>query len=430
MMGVADLIRAPAVADWIRVVPEIATRIALGAHLIHGGAEPGIMFEGQFIAVESQALALAIEVAKDLKVSSKVVSASSILEVRFRAEEAFCENIMSKKPLATVLFAVCPSEHYAFYRAKLPAHYMRQRGRVYSHWTETLDLGKALRFGILWLQWENSPAVHGLAIDAKKHGVKIVYDLDDDFQTAPDWHPMKRHLTSERIDLYWRMIEMADCVVVPTQTLADRFAHRAQRIEILPYCVPAKVLPKRRMKEDGVKRILWIGSPSHDGDLKIAAPAILQILREDPKVRFLCSFDTEPPNLLREVAGQLEKIPFVAMEEYYDSIAKLGADVTISPLADHPFNQCKTALKYFELGGMGYPYLVSPVAEYPELSNEGAPMMLVYDDEWYQAFRMALYETQWSTDLGERARQWVMQNRDIEERAVEWERLALSLQEA
>lgn len=407
----------PAVADWMRTVPEIAVRLVLGAKT--KGNE--VIFEGRTISVHPDALAAAGTIASGLRLPS-ALDISALLDLRRAAEDAWLERMVPACE-ASVLFFPIDSVGSAYYRAKLPAHAMRERGRVLAHWTEQLDIGKALQFDVLWIQLQTGPRVCDLVRAVQARGVRVVYDVDDDFTAIPPWSGVREFYTPARIDWFWKIIELADCVTTTTRTLAAKLAPRARRVEVLPNCVLAKLAPQAAPRDERAhgKRILWAGSPTHSADLDLVAPAIARVLANDPANRFVC-FGAPPPAGLPE--NQVERVPFCEFEEYEETLASLGADVAIAPLCEHPFNAAKSAIKAIECMAAGYPVIASAVGEYAEIAD-GHNLVLAKD--WESSLFGVL---EGFAPVAAAGRAWVRTHRDMDTAVRLWEDLAVQIKGA
>jgi glycosyltransferase involved in cell wall biosynthesis len=100
------------------------------------------------------------------------------------------------------------------------------------------------------------------------------------------------------------------------------------------------------------------GTRTHDKDFAIVAPVLKKLLNrhEDLTVRIIgpLSLDFEHERVIR-----VSKVPF---KDYPQLVA--ASYISIAPLEDTPFNQCKSALKTIEAGMMNVPTVVSPIGEF------------------------------------------------------------------
>lgn len=407
--------------DLIRTVPETAVRLYLGAKI--SGGENGrctIDLDGRSYEVSLSVLDPAERVVRALRVRTRTVQyATDVLELRLAAEDLFMEDVFGVSALRKILFVPAGDMMAsAFYRARMPADLMSESGKAVSHFTDHLDLAKALRYEILWIQLASSPVLYRIASEAKAQGVKIVYDVDDRFDAIPPENPAAAIYVAQKVDAVWKIIEMADMVTVSTNNLRDHIKARVgDKVRVLTNMIPATITPNRAQPPKDITRILWAGSPTHKRDLAVMAPALSRILNRNEKVRFTC-FGEQPPEGFP--AESVDLLPFVPFTEYLDKLAGVGAHFALAPLEDNAFNSGKSAVKHTEYAAVGYPSLLSPVGEYAELPEE-AGRILVKDNEWETAITNAIEAPGVMNQLANQAQGWVRKNRCIiKTKAAQW----------
>ncbi|MGH9390308.1 MAG: hypothetical protein ACRD1Z_11890, partial [Vicinamibacteria bacterium] len=342
-------------ADMIRDVPETAVRLLLGATV---EAEDGrfiIGLDGRKYSVSSEVLEEAQGVARALAVRDPQIEyASDVLELRHNAEDIFLNKFFNQG-VPRILFVPAGEMASAFYRARIPADVMTTKGIAVAHHTDRLDLSKALRYEVLWIQLVIAPMILSIVRQAKEAGVKIVYDVDDRFDSILPDNPAAAVYVKEKQDEIWELIGLADLVTVSTQPLADHIRPRAGgEVKVLPNFVPASITGRREDPDSSVFKILWAGSPTHRRDLAIMAPALRDVLAaHEGKVKFVC-FGETLPEALQDVRQYVEQRKFVAFSDYLDELGKIGADLMVAPLEDTEFNASKSAVKALEAASCGY----------------------------------------------------------------------------
>lgn len=417
--------------DKLRDIPEVAVRLIMGAEVSPGNGTPVISLDGRAQPVTLETLSEAESIAKLLTLRPlKVETVSDVLELRHKAEETYLEKILGVSELPQVLFVPAGDMASAYYRAMIPADIMQDSGAAISHFTRNLDLSKALRYQILWVQLAASPILRKIVAEAKRQGVKIVYDLDDRFDVIPEENPAAEIYVEEKQSDVWEMIRLADVVTVSTDPIREYVLSRipVKDVRVLPNMVTAAVAPQHRNRQDGIFRILWAGSPTHQRDLRIITPALRRILRRhNGKVRFVC-FGDRPPEDLLECSKHVDLEKFVEFEEYLEKLADIGAQLAVAPLEANEFNGAKSAIKFLEYSSVRYASLYSPVGEYTKVHRDGAPIRLVADDAWegelVSAIRTQSRKSAWSNV----AYDWVRRNRCImKTKAKPWLEVAREL---
>jgi len=402
-------------ADMIRDVPETAVRLFLGASVEVENGLYTIGLDGKTYTVSADVFKKAEATAKALAVRDRRVEyASDVLELRHDAEDIFLNEFFSKN-VPRVLFVPSGEMASAFYRARIPANIAQEKGQLVAGWTDRIDLSKALRYDILWIQLVSSPIIIAIAKTAKEQGVKVVYDFDDRFDAILPDNPAAAVYVQQKRDEIWELIEMADLVTVSTEPLSDFVKTRfpEKDVRVIPNYVPASICPRREERDPEVFKILWAGSPTHRHDLAIIAPAVRDLLAaHNGKVKFYCFGETMPEALV-PVREHVELMKFVQFVDYTNELAEVGADIMIAPLVDNEFNASKSAVKALEAASCGYPILMSPVGEYPKLVGAGFPGTLVGDSEWKYALELAVSFRDDLPAVGKSAKEWVLKNRCI-----------------
>jgi glycosyltransferase involved in cell wall biosynthesis len=422
----------------IRSVPEAAVRLWCGTHA--GDLQIQETDDGVIITYEDRSTVFprdvfikAQEVAKILSIRPRLLrTVQDVLEIRHDAEDIFTEMMFGRMEVPKVLFVPSGTSASAYYRAMIPSDLMRETGKVVAHYTMNLDLSKAVRYDILWVQLVTAPLLIEIVRKAKEHGIKVVYDIDDRLDAIPLENPaISVYGTQEKQAEIREMIELADLVTVSTVPLGDSILerHPEKWVKILPNMVMANVAPRRHPPDSRFVRILWAGSPTHKRDLAIVAPALRNILqRHAGKVRFTC-FGERIPDELSGCYDWIDIQDPVDFEAYHDKLASIAADFAIAPLEKNPFNTSKSAIKALEYASAGYPMLLSPVGEYPAVVRAGLPAKLVRDDEWEDALELMIAKTREERDaIGWSSIEWVCKHRCMgSTKALTWSEVVFDL---
>jgi glycosyltransferase involved in cell wall biosynthesis len=424
----------PQLIDMLRTVPEVAVRLWCGGQVRGTGDEIVVKFEGHETTVAPEIYFVAEKVAKILSVrmSGRMLrSINDLLELRHASEDLFLEILFEKDELPRVLFVPAGVTASGYCRAMIPSDLMYEGGRCISHWTSSIDLAKAMRYDILWIQLITSPILLEIVKKAKENGIRIVYDIDDRLDSVP--------IDNQAISVYgdpakqaeiFDMIRTADLVTVSTEPLAEYIRGKgAKEVKVLPNMLTTNVIPRRHPPNKKFTRILWAGSPTHKRDLAIVAPAIRSLLkREAGKVRFTC-FGERLPEALSDCYDWIDLKDPVDYDQYHDAIATIAADFGIAPLERNAFNDSKSAIKALEYASAGYPMLLSPVGEYPAVVAAGMPAEIVADDQWGPALdRMVALSHEERDAMGKACLKWTLDNRCIGmTKASRWSDVAIAL---
>lgn len=246
---------------------------------------------------------------------------------------------------------------------------------------ENLDLVVMQRVGSKWstqfLEW------------CGKSGIATVLDSDD-AMWAIDKENTAYASWNTKDGQHWRYTDeaasVADLVTVTTDRLAQRYARKHGRAEVLPNCVPAEVGDLEPVvKQEGVITIGWAGfTATHPRDLYVVGDAVRQVVLDTGcEVKVLG--DAEGAMRAWGVpVTQIDPVPLG--KAYYTALTAL--DVALVPLEDSTFNKAKSYLKALEFASVGVPVVASPTPANWALAQSVPIQLARTDEEWYNALRI------------------------------------------
>lgn len=166
----------------------------------------------------------------------------------------------------------------------------------------------------------------------------------------------------------WGM-KNADMITVTTQKLKDYALKYNKVVEILPNRIDLSQWWKLPFKKNRKLRIGWSGGLSHYEDWHSIKEPINKLMR---KYNFtLVLFGQAFPGLINDdVKDQLESHPWVHFKAHSYRAMCMNLDIAVIPLADGPFNENKSVIKYLEFSAMGIPCVIKDMLPYSEVINE------------------------------------------------------------
>ncbi|HWU97637.1 MAG TPA: hypothetical protein VN114_03915 [Oxalicibacterium sp.] len=256
----------------------------------------------------------------------------------------------------------------------------------------------------------------------RKRGVMLIADVDDlifdpdcaDFRPSIRNGKTNQEEVREAFAINAEAMSMMDKVQFSTQELRRRY--RALYPNAVCNVIPNsgyrswnKITPN---PDTGRNISYLVGTRTHDRDFSIVVPVLLRLLEkhQDLTVRLVGPIDVglNHPRVVR-----LERVKF-------SKYAELVRDsyITIAPLEDTPFNQCKSAIKATEGAMMNVPTVASRVGEYNNIDVLGL-LKAGTPEEWETQLEFALdaeNHRQLSDGLRERMRAYG----DIDRHAVQF----------
>lgn len=228
------------------------------------------------------------------------------------------------------------------------------------------------------------PATAALLEAAFASGKPVVYDTDDDFEATPPDHPFFSRL-APLLPHIRDTIARAACVTVSTPALAAVYVGRARQVRVLPNFLPDALWRCAAPPKRPVAAIGFAGTPTHAADLTRLAPAFGALARRpDFTGRFVFFGCPTPPGFPTATTA----LPFAAdYAAYAARLPRLGLSIGLAPLADTPFNQAKSAVKWQEYTAAGAACVCADLPPYREVVEDGRTGLLVGQnpEDWAQA---------------------------------------------
>lgn len=239
-------------------------------------------------------------------------------------------------------------------RDNRPRTLARRPGQVIAAERDVRRLAERPRDRVL-VQREATPISRG-SVEARllARADHSVYDFDDALQWDFAGSTLRRAIAKHRKCL--AAVRHADRVIAGNETLATWAAQWCRDVVVVPSCVePDDYAVKQSYCLQDPPRLLWIGSPSTEIQLRAAAPALLEVAGRTGAVLEVVS------------SGDLTLGPLDAMVERTSwsfaatRSATAKADVAIGPLIDGLFEQGKCAYKLLQYAAAALPVVGTPV---------------------------------------------------------------------
>ncbi len=305
------------------------------------------------------------------------------------------------------------------YRCFNPPRTLRAaRPDIGAAWFELADLPALMRElpGLATLvicRVRYDAAVGRLIARAKAAGVRVIFDCDDLVFDTRHVHLLLDTLdqdTTQGIawDTWFAMIgrleataRLCEAGIATNTFLAERMSSVIPNapIGILPnyfereqQAVSARLLAAKRARHfrgDGTVTIGYFsGTPTHNKDFAIAAPALARLLAADPGVRLRIVGFPPPEGPLVPFRNRLEVVPLQDYLNLQRVIAEV--EINIAPLQDNSFTNCKSELKFFEAAAVGTWTVATPVFTFREAIRDGKTGRLARAHEWDAALAEAV----------------------------------------
>ena len=242
------------------------------------------------------------------------------------------------------------------------------------------------------------------------HGIKLVYETDDDMLNVDSSGLPHLHAEQARESVR-RCLRLVDMVTVTNEYLADTIRPYNDNIRVLPNHVKAGLLTLARPKADRLT-IGWAGGTSHLVDMVEIEEPLREVLTDNPAVGMhFIGHDLSP--LLR---GLRARARWTGWQQDVGAYYKLvDFDIAVAPSADIPFNRAKTWLRALEKGAMGIPVVAANRLPYSDYVIDGKTGYLVNTpEEWRSRLNDLIHDEAMRAEMGaagkEQAAGWTIED--------------------
>jgi hypothetical protein len=255
-------------------------------------------------------------------------------------------------------------------------------------------------------------AAERLSAHCARHGITLLYDLDDDLLNIPPEHPEHAEL-APKATVVAHMLGAADAVWVSTEPLRAALAGEGYAATLVANALDERIwsafAPPIRRLPVGPLRILYMGTATHDADFALVEPA-LQRLVEAGGGRI--AFEMIGISAQAGMPAWIDRVtPSVnAMASYPGFVNWITQqrrwDIGIAPLVDSAFNRCKSALKTMDYAALGLPVLASDIPVFAGSLADGPGGMLVANtpQSWHAALALVANDPRRRIAMAEGAR--------------------------
>jgi glycosyltransferase involved in cell wall biosynthesis len=235
------------------------------------------------------------------------------------------------------------------------------------------------------------------------------------------------------ISTYRKVVEMADAVTCSTQGVADAICKEVtpRRIKVFPNLVRMDWYEQVDIRPEPDKvKILWQGGIAHYEDWYPLREQLGRITAKYPQVHWII-WGAQFPWVKELIPShRMTYKSWCAYQEYKLRLAMIGHDISLAPLSSNVFNDCRSAIKFYESSVLKNPAatLAQNTGAYKNEIIDGETALLFNTPEEFEEKLSQLIE-----DVTERkrlaanAKDWVSENRDamkeVPKMVAYWEQL-------
>lgn len=272
-------------------------------------------------------------------------------------------------------------------------------------WTDSNEAKKQISLAsvVIFYRVPGFDSVMDLIAECRRLNIKTLWDVDDlifdedvlkTSSTINSLEPAEREGVINGAKLYRQAMLACDEGIASTSGLAKAMKEAGlETVYVVENALDDETLAaansiegRLKKQEDGLIRIIYgSGTKTHNIDFLEAAPALANILKENPNVRFRIIGYLELPEYFDDVQSQIERIPFCNYTEYLTYLSE--CDISIAPLENFVFNDAKSNIKYLEASITKVASVCSPRAAFADVIVNGENGFLAdSEQQWHEAF--------------------------------------------
>lgn len=301
--------------------------------------------------------------------------------------------------------------HYACAELRTIAPYRQLRHRLTYKWA-VRDLDDGSWIDVQPIDWadliviqryfpllETQPILQRM-LDS---GKPIVYEIDDLLFDVPLSHPLYQNF-QRTVPHIRDLLPKVNLVTVTTDALGERIREFNPNVITIPNFLDESAIKRPGLSSDPLKTVIaFMGTPSHTPDLELIEEVLFKLHdKHKSAVQFIfwgCS------------GTRLEKLGrIVPFDDCYASflanLSNTHFDIGLAPLADNPFNRCKSNIKWLEYSAFGRAGIYSNLEPYSGSVEHGKTGILAGTDpnDWLDALEYLIRHPAERQAMGRAAR--------------------------
>ena len=258
---------------------------------------------------------------------------------------------------------------------------------------------------------------------AKNLHKRVVYETDDWLFDVPEWNVQHEAYQHYLNGMLWTLIQ-ADRVVTCSTLLSEKLAYFNPNVSMFENYLVDELWPLRQpvQAKEGQLRIGFMGSQTHQEDVRWLAPVLRDVLDRYAGKMNLVFWGCQPPDDLRGRPDvHWHDLQFQSYQEFAGYFSEQACDIFIAPLTDNEFNRAKSPLKYFEYTSLGVPGVYSQIDPYARVITDGENGLLAATlPEWREKLETLILSSDLRTQLAGEAQRRVKRDWLLSDHAQAW----------
>ncbi|MBT5032505.1 MAG: glycosyltransferase [Proteobacteria bacterium] len=211
-------------------------------------------------------------------------------------------------------------------------------------------------------------------------------------------------------ELYRSALKLCDYATTTTPALQNEIERviGKGRCAILPNALDQTVFEvldtPMAQKPEGVIRLIYgSGTRTHDADFALVGEVLARLMDKHPNLELIIIGFLTLPVSLESYVDRIQRMELMDFDVYLTTLRY--ADISIAPLEEGIFADCKSEIKWLEAGVFGIPSVVTPTSTYRDVIDPGVDGFFANNEaEWEKTIGQLIESESLRRQVGEAAR--------------------------
>lgn len=249
--------------------------------------------------------------------------------------------------------------------------------------------------------------------DLQDRGITVLYEVDDFLHGVGDQddHDFRSFYTKDVLKGLELCMRQCDGMIVSTAYLAERYARLNRNVWVCENGIDTARYRVSKPARDTIN-VGWSGATGHTRTIAPWFAGVATVMEANENVCFVSVGQPHFAAPFKQMFGEHRAIgiPFTMIENYPGAMSMI--DIAIAPAGKSPWWLGKSDLRWLEAGALGIPIIADP-ALYPKITDGVDGFHASSPDQALQVLRRLVDDEEERTRVGDSARAYVGEHRDI-----------------
>ena len=288
----------------------------------------------------------------------------------------------------------------------------------------TLDSLKYYR-GFIFFRCPITPTVEEFIKKAKEENKTVFFDIDDlvidkkytdTIEFVKNMNKQDKAVYDDGVERTNKTLKMCDYAITTTECLAKELGQYVKEVYINRNVASERMVElsqealKNAEEHDDIVMGYLSGSITHNPDLELIKPAIINMLKKYKNVKLKLVGEITLPDDLKKFEDQIIIEPFMDWEQLPALIASL--DINLAPLEKSIFNEAKSENKWMEAALVKTVTVASNVGAFQKMVKNDVDGVLCENNEksWEKALEKVITDKEYREKIANNAYNRVIKN--------------------